>query len=947
VKAYRITLALAVAALMLLGTAAFAKESSSPSGALGGQSFVQHKTNPFEGDLGRLRGDPVIYENDWLNVQVDSEDPALANGRFTLGSIDEERVPPQFSILHDWYYPDPSPPIGCSFATIRIQTDGDFADCIFGNPNDGHGQWVISPTIGDADGNGKPDCYAEWLIKDYQIKVLQIIEFADSTTLAQDPDGNWYIQHSGKQDVAKVSYWVKNLGGDPRLVGIRVLTDVWLNQVDGLDNVYCDAYQAAYYPIGPFDPIEFETCYEGDQVPQFAHFYDIHNSDVEAWYTFRGKEATMPDKVCFACWTFAAQTRWDYPGYNMPLMKDVCMVEWWYPQVVQPDPEAWNLKQSFYIGLNQVWGMMIFHRQGPSPFPPIPDDPQDPMPMPDPLNPPRIDVGEQDQIIGKIFNESAMPVYDLKLTLTLFETDIQGSDCIGKMMFEDGEDQYEKGPVDIMPGQVLGIDASDYVPVHGYVTGETCGIKAPWWFSASWQTAGGPEYAVQNMLCTGSTGQWTAQWNYKGSYLDCPNGNIYGIINDGWCERVRVCGAPTAEFDWSPKPQFEGKDENGVPKWVQFEDMSKDCECTPAAGEPGWDPNEDPEGLPYFGYFVDCNNDGVIEEGVDCFVYWGIVKWHWTAQDCDSGDPNNPMDQECDYECSWCGPDPAQTGFTHWFPQDSCGDPNKWPVKLEVTDGTCVCGGPPQDPPSGDGAMADVTNYVEIVNCPPKVTDFKMCDRNGDPIEPGDEVKWGDPITVCVDVFDQNPLDSDEPCGEWFKYHIEWNDSAYESDWTPERSYCFDPITFPCKEDPCDMPYQANFTMWVEDRKDASDKETGYVTIIKRHLDIEDPEPVVFDQMCQEIEVCLIDLQEPGQFNPGAGIPIDVTLKLYQDDGVVAEAGPFQGVTGCDGCAYVMVCAPKCWYFPLYKSGFENTDPYDAHRYYVLLGTCRTRSQLP
>jgi hypothetical protein len=938
-KKRRIAIALAVGALLLLGTAAVAEKPNPPNMGPGGGAVQEQKSTPFRGVPLMPRGDPVMYENDWLSVQVDSEEPELANGRFTMGSIDQERTPPQFSILHDWYYPDPSPPIGCSFTTIRIQTNGDWADCIFGNRNDGHGEWVPGPGgesvwLEDRNGDGTPECYAEWLIKDYQIKVLQVIEFAESTTLAQDPEGNWYIERSGKDDVAKISYWVKNVGGDPREVGIRVLTDVWLDGIDGLDNVYCDAYEAAYYPIGPYDPIEFETSYYGEETPQFAHFYNIENSDTEAWYTFRGKEATMPDEVCFAYWPFAAQTRWDYPGYNMPLMKDVSVIQWWYPQVVEPDPEAWNLKQSFYIGLNQVWGMMIFHRQGPSPFPGIPEDPQDPMPMPDPLNPPRIDyVGswEQDGIIGKIFNESAMPVYELKLGLALFETDIQGSDCRGKMMFEDGEDEYEKGPVDIMPGQVLAIEASDYVPVHGYVTGEKCGTKAPWSFSVSWQPSRGPDYAVQNMFCTGSSGWWGAQWKYKGSYADCPNGNIYGIIDDGWCERVRVCGPPTAEFDWSPKPQYEGTDESGNEKLVSFQDLSTDCECTPAEGDPGWDPNEDPRGLPHFGYFVDVNNDGQIEEGVDCFVYWGIVEWDWTVEDdC------NPYDVSFEYECGWCGVPDGYADIEHMFPQDSCGDPNKWPVKLEVVDGSCVCGGPPQDPPPGDGAMADVTNYVEIVNCPPKVTDFSMTDKNGDPIEPGDEVKWGDPITVCVDIFDQNPLTGDEPCGEWFKYHIEWNNDSYESDWTPERSYCFDPITFPC--DPGNMPYEAHFTMWVEDRKDSSEEEIGSVTIIKRHLDIEDPQPQKAEAIHWPIVVRLLDKQEPGEFNPGEGIEVRVQLKLFQDDGELETTGWFYGVTGPDGSAEVEVTVPEFtkWYWALYKEGLFKEDPYDGHKYYVM-----------
>ena len=197
--------------------------------------------------------------NDYIEAVVSSE------GYFTIGTIEGNP-----DITSDNYrmllfgHPDP----GTSYTTIRI--DGE--DIIF-NAN----------SI-----NVEDDKVIATMIVKEGIEIDEILSFETNET-------------TGREDIIKISYDIRNASGTAISAGIRIMLDTMLGNNDG----------APFSVAG--SPLVTEKEFVGSSIPQYWQAFDnLENPDVVSNGTVYKSNYERPDKIQFCAWPSIYDCAWDY-----------------------------------------------------------------------------------------------------------------------------------------------------------------------------------------------------------------------------------------------------------------------------------------------------------------------------------------------------------------------------------------------------------------------------------------------------------------------------------------------------------------------------------------------------------------------------------------------------------------------------------------------------------
>ena len=211
--------------------------------------------------------DEVSIQNDYLSISVSDSDST-----FTLGNTGGDPANPNDDnqIL---LYGHPNP--WSSFTTVRI----DGSDYIFGSSE---GTFTQVPT--------SYPTYIKSVWTSHNIQVTQTLQFATNPA-------------TGRVDVMQIRYMLENINlTNSHNVGLRVLLDTMLGGNDG----------APFYVPGT-GAVTTEHEYSGASIPDYwVAFDDLGNPTVVSQGTFRGSDATVPDRVIFVSWPDFYSTRWDY-----------------------------------------------------------------------------------------------------------------------------------------------------------------------------------------------------------------------------------------------------------------------------------------------------------------------------------------------------------------------------------------------------------------------------------------------------------------------------------------------------------------------------------------------------------------------------------------------------------------------------------------------------------
>ncbi|MEP6743710.1 MAG: CHAP domain-containing protein, partial [bacterium] len=226
-----------------------------------------------------------------LAVQVGSD------GRFNMGGLPDTNGgagPDSWDLMFRWPYEPWS-----SFSTLRV----DGIDSIYGLS----GTQIEAPTNINATTNR-----SKWQIGD--IEVTQTIE------IVLNPQ-------TGQNDVAKISYTLRNTGPVSHNAGLRVMIDTEINYNDG-----------APFRIPGVGIINTETEFAGSSVPDTLQvFYDVTDNAHVAGSTLKSGGATAPDRLLLAHWPDISNTAYDYtitPGLNFA--DDSAYALYWNPTALAP-----------------------------------------------------------------------------------------------------------------------------------------------------------------------------------------------------------------------------------------------------------------------------------------------------------------------------------------------------------------------------------------------------------------------------------------------------------------------------------------------------------------------------------------------------------------------------------------------------------------------------------
>lgn len=297
---------------------------------------------PDDKDLYKEWGSPVVQlDNGTIRITSDKQ-----TGRFiveTLSGLPNKSADDYKDLLYGNRFESPE----TSYTSVKI--DGE--DFIYGNEYgflglEGH--YTVEPYV-DYDTSS---IISQWSIKD--IVVTQRLKLISNPKLPSI--GNVFV-----------SYDIVNKGNVSRTVGLRMLLDTKIGTVDS---------PALTIPGGGF--IYKEKEFVGDEIPSSWHAYDQYiTPQIIALGEVSGEGLSKPDKLQFAAWGDASQTKWDYNvnpdkaiievkidgelyeggnGIYPPdgaivdyAAKDSCVLMYWEPEFLSPGEEK-TIDTSYGVG---------------------------------------------------------------------------------------------------------------------------------------------------------------------------------------------------------------------------------------------------------------------------------------------------------------------------------------------------------------------------------------------------------------------------------------------------------------------------------------------------------------------------------------------------------------------------------------------------------------------
>ena len=243
----------------------------------GASSLAYAEVNDDNQDVYGNWGLPVVQiDNGVVRVTTDKQ-----TGRFiteTLSGIPGKSSDDYKDLLYGNRFESPE----TSYISVRI--DGE--DYIYGNNYGFLGLEGHYTTVPYADPQTN-SIISEWAIKD--IVITQRLSLITNSMLPGI--GNVYV-----------SYEIVNKGTAARSVGLRMLLDTKIGDVDS---------PSLTVPGGGF--IYTEKEYVGDEIPSLWYAYEQYlNPQIIALGAVSGEGLSKPDKLQFAVWADVSLTKWDY-----------------------------------------------------------------------------------------------------------------------------------------------------------------------------------------------------------------------------------------------------------------------------------------------------------------------------------------------------------------------------------------------------------------------------------------------------------------------------------------------------------------------------------------------------------------------------------------------------------------------------------------------------------
>jgi hypothetical protein len=251
--------------------------------------------------------------NPRLAIQVGSD------GHFNMGAFPDPSTGGAGSNSWDLMFTWPSEPYS-SFTTFRI----DGLDNTFGKS----GTVIEAPTDIDPLTNR-----SRWQIGDIEVTQLLQVVFNNQT---------------GQEDVARISYTVRNTGTSAHTVGNRIMIDTEINGNDG-----------AVFRVPGIGLISHETEFAGAAIPDvFQEFFGVNDSTHVAASTVKSGGDIAPDRLVFAQWRHLYNTPYDYvinPSFDFTdpsvARPDSAYALYWNPAALAPGTSRTFVT---YYGLAQL-----------------------------------------------------------------------------------------------------------------------------------------------------------------------------------------------------------------------------------------------------------------------------------------------------------------------------------------------------------------------------------------------------------------------------------------------------------------------------------------------------------------------------------------------------------------------------------------------------------------
>lgn len=258
-------------------------------------AYCPTENQKFQMALGLV--EDAYIENDYLGIAVHD-----TTSRFTLNNTggDPANTNDDNQIL---LFGHPYP--WSSFTTVRI----DGSDYEFGGSE---GTFTQVPT--------SYPTYIKSVWTSNNIQVTQTLQLANNPA-------------TDRVDVIQIRYMLKNLDlSNSHNVGLRVLLDTMLAGNDG----------APFY-VPSTGAVTTEHEYTGASIPDYwVAFDDLGNPTVVSQGTFRGGDATVPDRVIFVSWPdFYYGALWDYTITPGKIFGDISYPDssvglYWNPVTFEP-----------------------------------------------------------------------------------------------------------------------------------------------------------------------------------------------------------------------------------------------------------------------------------------------------------------------------------------------------------------------------------------------------------------------------------------------------------------------------------------------------------------------------------------------------------------------------------------------------------------------------------
>ena len=245
--------------------------------------------------------------NQYIAVQVGS------NGLFNIGAYpgaDGTATTGSWDLSYRW---GNSP--WSSFTTLRV----DGSDYKYGT-----GTPVKAPTDDTATTNT-----SQWKTTTGDILVTQRLSLvANSAT--------------GRQDVAQISYTVKNTGTVAHAVGVRLMIDTEINYND-----------RALFRVPGVGALSTERNFTGAAVPRGTYVFDTLADSTHVAFVASGFAGAAPNRMVFANWGHLDSTEWDYTVDTTYTIGDSAYAMYWNPTPLAPG-QSRTYVSSYGLGASNV-----------------------------------------------------------------------------------------------------------------------------------------------------------------------------------------------------------------------------------------------------------------------------------------------------------------------------------------------------------------------------------------------------------------------------------------------------------------------------------------------------------------------------------------------------------------------------------------------------------------